>query len=231
MTRNSLLTMGLIAAFATSAAAGPQVSHKLPATGLRPSTDFTETGRSSAQGTQWKYGRDWQYYEWQGTAESYNAALRFAQCAVRFNPASVSIVKRPFGEAGDRQAMVRLAEKNRGCVRERAAVSPLLIRAALAETAIRGGRVDLQPDIQVGVPAVVDGYPLAQVSRCFVQKVPESVSQVLRTRPGDDSERVAANRLFRQAPECVPETRLSITPTAARVALIDAMYREASFSR
>lgn len=229
MFRYSLILLAAAAALPTSATAGGVPGFRLSPNAVRPTMEQSDYLRASHQSSQWKYLRDWQYQQWQGISQNYAAALRFAQCVTRLNPDAADMLSRPIGAAGDREALARLVTDHRACVGEQSAVSPLLIRAALAESVMgskMAGRV-----VAVGVPDMVDGYPLASVSKCLVEHAPASVAAVLKTRPGDEEERLAAQKLFLEVPDCVPARTVRLSPTAARLALIDAVYRQAPDAR
>ena len=89
---------------------------------------------------------------------------------------------------------------NRGCAVEYATVHPLLLRAALAETRLKlagdGPDAWLASQNPVGVPAVVDGYRLRQITDCQVRQAPQLVRSLLATQPGERAERQAAEALF-----------------------------------
>ena len=214
----------LVAVLPGIASAGPVPGFKMGSGGIHPPVGLDSQYRSGGLENEWLHVRDWQFRSWQGTAHSYNAALTFARCAARFNPASLALIERPIGANGDREALARFVYENRACVGEQAAVAPMLIRAALAETAMTAGRAPRA--LNVGLPQTVDTYPLAEVSRCLVEKAPASVAAMMSTRPGDEAERAAAQSLFSQHPECAPRRTLRLTPTAARLALVDAVYRQ-----
>ena len=219
----------LFVVLATPAVAGPVPPSFLFQGVYPPRASFNASSVSGGLVNQWRQQRDYQYQEWQGTAQSYAAALSFARCAARFNPDSIALVDRPIGMDGDCESLARFVRVNRACVGEQSAVSSLLIRAALAETAMNAGAPPRA--LNVGVPETVDGYPLASVSRCLVQHAPASVAAVLNTRPGDDAERAAAQKLFLEVPDCVPRRTIWLSPTAARLALIDAVYRQGPSAR
>ena len=157
----------------------------------------------------------------------YDLTLKFAECVSHFNPnAADKVLVSPIGARNDHAALVRLAESNRGCAVEERVVHPLLLRAALAEMELRGMQNSTLPAgaarARVGVPDVVDGYPLASISRCQVQYAPELVTALLNTRPGEAAERAAADTLFAKTPQCGASKRGRLTATAARLAVIDA---------
>lgn len=159
----------------------------------------------------------------------YDKSLKFAECVSRFNSeAADKILEAPIGGQQDHAALARLAEANRGCVIELNWVHPLLLRAALAETRLRNSASDATGAVEphsVGVPEIVDGYPVAAISRCQVQYAPELVSALLATRPGEETERAAAKELFANTPQCGASKLGRLTATAARLAVIDAVYR------
>ena len=169
------------------------------------------------------------YVEEQERRLSYNygMTLRFAQCVSRFNEhAADKVLIEPIGGASDRAALSRLAQSNRGCAVESRLVHPLLLRAALAETRLNSAGLQSAGTqaSRVGVPDTVDGYPVAAISRCQIQYAPRLVEALLATRPGEPEERAAADTLFASTPQCGASKRGRLTPTAARLAVIDAAY-------
>lgn len=231
MTRKMLLAAGAAALLssASAAAGGPVPPGVAMPRGADRSDEMGDAERrSGGLLNEWRMKRDWSYSSWQGIANSYAAALRFVECAARAKPASLALIQRPIGVPGDREALVRLVRQNPGCVSSPSAISPVLFRAALAETALNDGASLPPPGTSVGLPDTVEGYPLAAVSRCLVGRDPEGVARVLRTRPGDEAEGVATSELFSRARDCVPPTNVVISPTAARLALVDAVYRRYS---
>lgn len=166
---------------------------------------------------------------WHVLANSYGAALAFTECVSKLDPSSLAkIVERPIGQDGEWGAMKRLARKYRTCVRDVGPVAPILIRVAIAETAMKRAaeslaRRDTDPRSPLGVPDVVAGYPLGRVARCHVGNAPNTVRALLQTRPGSAAERNLATLLFRGAPQCGTKHGLGrLHPTAARLALIEA---------
>ena len=161
---------------------------------------------------------------------SYRSALRFAECVAHFNKeAAGRALVSPIGGLDDRRSLVRLAEVNNGCAIDRRLVHPLLIRAALAETQLKeqsGGAVT--PGASVGLPEVIDGYPVALISRCQVQFAPELVANLLSTTPGERAEREAADTLVARTASCGASKLGRLTATAARMAVVDAAYRKAA---
>lgn len=161
----------------------------------------------------------------------YRMALRFAECVGRFNrDAADTILLAPIGGRDDMRGLARLIEVNSGCVVQRSLVHPLLLRAALAETMLKRGPITLgtgRPAIgRVGVPDVVDGYPLASISQCQLASAPRRVAALLATQPGEAGEQSAANALFSATASCGAARLGRLTPTVARLALIDAASRD-----
>lgn len=161
----------------------------------------------------------------------YRMTLRFAECVAKYDhgASAEKVLRSPIGSPQDQQALSWLAQVNRACAAERHVVHPLLLRAALAETRIKSAAepsADRKRE-RVGVPDVVDGYPLASISRCQLQYAPELVESVMATQPGEAAERAAADALFARTPQCGAKTLGRLTATAARLALVDAAYRRA----
>lgn len=171
------------------------------------------------------------------TSYSYRMALRFAECVARFDrEAARRILIAPIGAREDGRLLRRMAQVNHGCAVEQRMVHPLLLRAALAETMLDRGsaaapstRGALVPAIGVpviGVPETVDGYPLAAISRCQVASAPGLVAALLATEPGERDEHDAVANLFDRTAVCGAAKPGRLTPTAARMGLIDAAYRQ-----
>ena len=171
---------------------------------------------------------DWSYRSGLNRdSNDYGAALQFARCVKRFDPgAAHRLLQLPIGDQGDRSALVRLAHRNRACVGQISAVSPLLIRAALAESALGDVvRASNRRVTSAGVPELVQGFPLGEIARCQVIYAPAKVTELLATSPGGKKERIAAEYLFSSLPQCGTTTGLGgIQPTAARLAIVDAAY-------
>lgn len=163
---------------------------------------------------------------------SYDSALRFAQCVARFDrEAPETVLSNAIGDSDSRLGLIKLAAKNRGCVQEAGTIPPLLLRAAFAELALKAPE-SAAATWPVGVPTVVDGYPLGRVSRCQVAVAPDRVKLLLSTRPGGVEERQVADQLYRTLPQCGTSAGLGgIEATAARLALLDAMVIEVSERR
>lgn len=229
MVRKSALLAGLIAAsVAWPATAGPVIGFRLPPGGVRPVEHAFDIRAASEQMFQWKYQRDWQNYE--AFANSYSSALEFAECASRYGADKDELLLRAAGSVDDRDSLVRLAERNRACVVEAGVVAPILLRAALAETMIeRQGTVrsdePVSEPLTLGIPEVVDGYPIAAISRCQVHAAPELVHSVLQSKPGSAGERAAVMRLYSSVPQCGLSAPGRLTATAARLGLVDAAFR------
>lgn len=161
---------------------------------------------------------------------SYRSALRFAECVSHFNKdAAGRVLVSPIGGDDDHRSLVRLAEVNNSCAVDRRLVHPLLIRAALAETQLKDqSSGTVLSGASVGLPEVIDGYPVALISRCQVQFAPDLVSTLLATTPGERAEREAAEALFAKTAGCGASKLGRLTATAARMALVDAAYRQAA---
>ena len=169
-------------------------------------------------------------------SQNYRMALRFAECVARFNRGTASrMLVASIAGRDDGVGLRRMAQANQGCATEHSKVHPLLLRAALAETLIekKSDFTETAPrsGSSVGVPDVVDGYPLGMISRCQVKFAPELVAELLSTVPGDRAERDAAESLFGKTPACGTTKLGRLSATAARLALIDAAYRASSKDR
>lgn len=159
---------------------------------------------------------------------NYRAALQFARCVSRFDPAAGErLLQTPIGAPDDRPALLRLVRENRGCVVENNAVAPVLIRAALAEVALRqanGARASASAS--VGIPPVVLNVPLKEIAQCQMVYAPRQVAELMTTDPGAKDERRVAEELYSAVPACGLTHGLGgIEPTVARLALIEAAYR------
>lgn len=174
---------------------------------------------------------EWAYRDqWQAISGSYRSALRFAECLHRVDPAATrAVLDQPIGHGGEMEALQGLAERHRGCVGEAIRLAPLLIRVAIAEIGLestdRGIDGRLRGHGAVGVPETVDAYPLALVGRCHVRAAPDRVAAILATEPGSDAELRLAQSLFAAAPHCGSPVLGRLSPTAARLAFIDALHR------
>ena len=171
---------------------------------------------------------DWSYRQGADRGQnSYAAALQFARCAVRFDAAAADrLLSSPVGQPGDRQALIRLVDKYRACTGEISAVAPVLLRAALAETTLMSSPANPKMGSRkwIGVPDVVQGFPLVAVARCQLIHAPAKVSKLFSTSPGAASERAAAADLYSGTPACGTSSLGGIQPTVARLALIEAAY-------
>lgn len=229
MIRKIVLVAGIALGVLSAPAHGGAVpGFRLPPGGVRPAPDSFDSLRASHQMTQWKYQRDWN--DWDRFTNSYEAALKFAECVNRHDHESDALLLTPTGSPGDRESLVRLARQNRACVAQQGLVAPVLLRAALAEmvikrqASVRSDAPVAQP-LSLGIPETVDGYPIAAISRCQVHSAPRLVAEVLRARPGSTEERDAVRTLYANVPECGSSTPGRLTPTAARLGLVDAAFR------
>ncbi len=166
-------------------------------------------------------------------SNSYRMVLRFAECVARFDrEAATRVLHAPIGARADGRSLRRMAEVNHGCAIEQRMVHPLLLRAALAETMLERsslpGAGRLVGRAAVGVPETVDGFPLASISRCQVDRAPQLVAALLATEPGEAGERDAVAALFGRTAACGASRPGRLGPTAARLGLIDALYRRSS---
>ena len=177
--------------------------------------------------------RDVAYRAWRGehaarlNSYAYRPILRFAECVSRLDKAAAErVLGAPLQSLESANALVRAATVNRGCVVEHSMVHPLLLRAALAETSLKAGGGSALPGSgrPVGVPAIVDGYPLRLIADCQVRRAPNLVRELLATQPGDSSERRAAQALFSSTAECGATQLGRLAPTAARLALVESEY-------
>lgn len=217
-----------LAALSMPASAGPNPNPNIEMRGVvRPSPDSFDYYRRMRDGSfaAWGSDEDARYI-----SHSYRMALQFAECVARFNRDTASkVLAASIAGRQDGVNLRRMAEVNPGCAYEHRKVHPLLLRAALAETLVEG-KAGL-PSVEgaagissVGVPMMVDGYPLGAISRCQVQVAPKLVADLFSTVPGEPAERDAAEALFGQTPACGTTKLGRLTPTAARLALIDAAY-------
>ncbi|QIK79750.1 hypothetical protein G7077_13390 [Sphingomonas piscis] len=198
------------------------VASMLCPTGVLAGGNAKLTGEFSPEA--WQFMRDWE--EVRAFANGgYDHALRFAECVSSYNAAApASILSRPIGDSRYRSDLVRLASRYRGCG-TRVTVPPLLLRAAFAELSIRQGAVRAGAGTSyVGVPANIKSFPVAALAACQLRTAPGLIQDVLSTRPGEMAEEIAVKRLFASTPRCTSLAKGSITPTAARLALIDAAY-------
>ena len=163
------------------------------------------------------------------TSYDYSTFLAFARCVARFDPQAASEVMRtPIGTQAGRDRLVRLAGVNRACLIQPSKVHPLLLRAAFAEAAMDDGKVRMVLATPIGVPAVAKGYRLASVSQCQINRAPGLVDALFAAQPGTDAERMAAERLYAETGGCGTATLGGLSPTAARLSLIDVRYRMAA---
>ena len=222
----SLCLAGMATILSTSAHAQRNPSAEARGT-VRPSPDTYSPEymrKSDGSFAAWASDEDERY-----VSHSYGLALRFAECVARFNQGTASLVlAESIAERADGIKLRRMAQVNPGCAVEHRKVHPLLLRAALAETLVEGksGKLDSNDQKRkVGVPDVVDGYPVSMISRCQVSVAPSLVADLLATEPGGQAERDAAARLFADTPACGITKLGRLTPTAARLAVVDAAYR------
>jgi hypothetical protein len=180
----------------------------------------------------YRRSRDIAFRTWKADEEkrlnsyAYRPVLRFAECVSRFDKsAAARVLSTPLKSHKSGNALTRAGTVNRACIVEHGLVHPLLLRAAMAETRLKhGDSVQLGEQRVVGVPAIVDGYPLGLIADCQVPQAPQLVRALLATEPGDPAERQAAETLFGRTAEC-GTTRLGrLAPTAARLALVEAEY-------
>jgi hypothetical protein len=160
-------------------------------------------------------------------SQAYRPLLRFAECASQFDRAvATRVLSSPLKSLQSEDALKSIARASRGCIVEHASVHPVLLRAAFAETRLKGSdRLVLPPgQAAVGLPAVVDGYPLRRIAECQVRRAPGLVRDLLATQPGDRAEHQAASTLFAATPGCGTARLGRLTATAARLALIEAEY-------
>ena len=162
------------------------------------------------------------------TSYSYRPLLRFAECISRFDKrAADRVLGTPLSSARSTSTLNFAAAANRGCIVERGMVHPLLLRAALAETLLKDNRgipAFTAVKAPVGMPAVVDGYPLRRIAECQVGLAPELVRRLLATQPSGPDERLAAETIFQKTAACGAPTLGRLSPTAARLALVEAEY-------
>ena len=172
--------------------------------------------------------RSWKNDEGRLTSYAYRPLLRFAECVSRFDKAAAArVLSAPLKSEKSGSALNSAGTANRGCVVEHGLVHPLLLRAALAETRLKqgGDSAPAQGEQRlVGVPAIVDGYPLQLIADCQVRRAPQLVRDLLATEPGDPGERHAAETLFGRTAECGVTHLGRLAPTAARLALVEAEY-------
>ena len=194
---------------------------------VRPAPDSFDYYRRMRDGAfaAWASDEDERY-----VSHSYRMALQFAECVAHFNRDTAGkVLVASIAGREDGVNLRRMAEVNPGCATEHRKVHPLLLRAALAETLVEGKSVLPSAEgpagkSSVGVPKMVDGYPLGAISRCQVQVAPKMVADLFATVPGERAERDAAEALFGKTPACGTTKLGRLTPTAARLALIDAAY-------
>ncbi|QNN64526.1 hypothetical protein H9L12_09425 [Sphingomonas rhizophila] len=160
----------------------------------------------------------------------YRNALRFASCVDHFDRAAADrLLAVSIGSTEDQRVLSRLAERNGPCVAKVQRMHSLLIRAALAEVKLRAsGQTATARLAGVGVPASVNGYPLKAITQCQAVTRPDMVNSLLASEPGSVAEREAVARIFAQSPQCGPITMGRVTPTVARLALVDAAYQQRS---
>lgn len=222
-----ILPFGLaVACLAVPAAANAQ-SNPRTNVEMRGSTQPVPDGFAG-----YRRSRDIGFRSWKADEEkrlnsyAYRPVLRFAECVSRFDKAAAArVLSTPLKSHKSGNALTRAGNVNRGCIVEHGLVHPLLLRAALAETVLKHGDA-IQSGMQrpVGVPAVVDGYPIGIIAGCQVRQAPQLVRALLATQPGDPAERQAAETLFGRTAECGTAQLGRLAPTAARLALVEAEY-------
>lgn len=214
-----------VAIFASAADAAPVPGFHHPPNIVHPDNDFASR-RSGGLMNEWMFRRDWL-----PAAQSYGAALSFANCVQKFSPtAAEANLKRSAADPEVRPELMNLVRRHRSCAREQAMVAPLLLRVAFAEIALRStpgtvsaGQADVRP--AMGVPERIEAFPVGAIAGCQVSAAPALVLNLLRTEPGGVAEESAAQALFAATPQCGSQGRGSITPTAARIAVVDAAFR------
>lgn len=208
------------------AISGPPAGFKHPIGVIHPENDFASR-RSGGLMMEYLFRKDWQ-----APPQSYGAALSFANCLHNFDPAAAEAnLRRPVADPKVRPELQYLVRRHKACATEQVMVAPLLLRVAFAEIALRSmpsipaARGAAQSRPSTGVPERIGTFPVAAIARCQVETAPLAVSQLLRTKPGGLAEEAATEALFAATPQCVAQGRGSITPTAARMALVDAAFR------
>lgn len=172
----------------------------------------------------WRMQGDWSRASQQ--AADYDHALRFASCVRTFDAAAPGrTIASPITSPGTRSDLVELATRYRGCAPKRTAVAPLLIRAAFAELVLKHANASGGSGSAIGVPNRIGNFPLAAIADCQVAARPQAVAGLLRTRPGEAAEEQAVTRLFAETPQCSSMSAGTITPTAARLAIVEAALR------
>jgi hypothetical protein len=213
------LLAGCAAILSSGAQAGPVPGFKHGPGIVHPENDFASR-RSGGLANEWMFRRDWQ-----PIAQSYGAALKFANCVAKYSPAAgegnLAMAAR---DPKVRADLVYLVRCHRACAAEQAVLAPVLLRAAFAEVALRSMEAPRVPG-DIGLPGRIGTFPLAAVADCQFQAAPELAAELLRTSPGDAAEEDAATRLFAATRRCSVNARASITPTAARLAVVDAAFR------
>lgn len=217
---------------AAAAVSVPLMASAAPVAGFRAYPNMVRPlldpypATNSGQMNQWRFHRDWNQPS--QTSGDYALALRFAECVRTFDATvPVRAMSRGLGDRQERSELSQLARQYRGCAPQSAAVSPLLLRAAFAELLLRQTPA-LAMNADVGVPRRIGSFPVEAIAECQVRAEPGRVAALLRTRPGEAMEEDAARELFRATPQCSAQARGTITPTAARLAIVDAALRKAN---
>lgn len=213
------------ALIAAAASAGPPVSLPTLPGGERSfgGGDSQTMARSGGLINEWRFRQ-----EWRAVAQSYASALRFARCARRYSPdAADDIMNQPIGHEREIGAWRQMVRQHRACVGQDGTVSPLLLRAAIAETLLREQQDGALSNLaSLGVPEVVDGYPLRAIAKCQHLAAPSMTSAVLATEPGSESERASSAALYGATSFCGASRLGRVNPTVARIALIDAAWTQ-----
>lgn len=219
----SLVLATSVVPLGNAADASPVPGFRHPANIVHPSNDFA-SHRSGGLMNEWMFRRDWR-----PAAQSYAAALSFANCVQKFSPAAAEAnLNRSAEDPGVRRELISIVRRHRACANEHAMVAPLLLRVAFAEIALRssrGAHTASQRRPTVGVPERIENFPIADIAECQVSAAPSLIVNLLRTDPGGSAEESAAHALFSATPQCSSQGRGSITPTAARLAIVEAAFR------
>ena len=211
----SLISFLALAAVQPANAQTQPAPSKPPMSGgsLRESQQFIARAPSEYD---YKFARDWA-----GEGQSYRTALRLASCVARLNKgvAHSAALTDAATQQGVRE-LQRMSGRNRGCVPAALMMSPIVLRAAFFETAMRHGPV---PTANLGLFRNQD-RELA-ISWCQTMEAPVAAKDVFATQPESAEEEMAIANLLSSTPECGTVVIEKGGATVWRLALLEAAAR------
>lgn len=178
--------------------------------------------------------------------EFYWSMRQLGDCLAERKPAdSRALVTSAIGSATEQRLSKALVGRGTSCLRHlsRMGTSTDMLRGAIAE-GLYAREVSTPPaprpaPAPLGLPAglgaahmamLIPRTRLADFARCYASAHPAAVHDLLATtRLGDDKERAAIARMAADFGPCLPaDVEVSIDPPSVRLALAEALYRNAS---